>query len=128
MTKKYLNELFKQIIFTSGSNLKLLLCRNKTKLLPNSLLGLYELECRCNSTLILVKLRKRYWQGPYNANKIALRKNCLYLGFLCPYFSTFGLNTETYRASLSIQSKCGKIRTRKLQIRTLFTKCCFKGK
>ena len=29
-----------------------------------------------------------------------------------PYFSTFGLNTERYGMFLTIQSKCGKIRTR----------------
>ena len=29
-----------------------------------------------------------------------------------PYFPAFGLNTERYRVSLSIQSKCGKTRTR----------------
>ena len=34
-------------IFTS--NLKSLLCRNKTKLLPNSYPGVYELKCTCNS-------------------------------------------------------------------------------
>ena len=33
-------------IFTS--NLKSLLCRNKTKLLPNSYPGVYELKCTCN--------------------------------------------------------------------------------
>ena len=32
-------------IFTSGPNLKLLLCRNKAKLLPNSCPGVYELKC-----------------------------------------------------------------------------------
>ena len=32
-------------IFTSGTNLKSLLCRNKTKLLPNSYPGVYELKC-----------------------------------------------------------------------------------
>ena len=37
-------------IFTSGPNLKSLLCRNKTKLLPNSYPGVYELKCTCNST------------------------------------------------------------------------------
>ena len=36
-------------IFTSGSNLKLLLCQNKTKLLHNSYLGVYKLQCTCNS-------------------------------------------------------------------------------
>ena len=29
-----------------------------------------------------------------------------------PYFPAFGLNTERFRASLRIQSKCGKRRTR----------------
>ena len=33
--------------------------------------------------------------------------------FSGPSFRAFGLNTETYKASLRIQSKCGKIRTRK---------------
>ena len=33
--------------------------------------------------------------------------------FSGPYFPAFGLNTERYGASLCIQSKCGKIRTRK---------------
>ena len=36
-------------IFTSGSNLKLLLCQNKTKLLHNSYPGVYKLQCTCNS-------------------------------------------------------------------------------
>ena len=29
-----------------------------------------------------------------------------------PYFPAFGLNTERYFVSLSVQSECGKIRTR----------------
>ena len=33
--------------------------------------------------------------------------------FSGPYFSAFGLNTERYGVFLHIQSKCGKIRTRK---------------
>ena len=33
--------------------------------------------------------------------------------FCGPHFPAFGLNTERYRVSLRIQSKCGKIRTRK---------------
>ena len=36
-------------IFTSGPNLNSLLCQNKTKLLPNSYPGVYELKCTCNS-------------------------------------------------------------------------------
>ena len=38
-----------KVIFKSGPNLKSLLCRNKTKLLPNSYPGVYELKCTCNS-------------------------------------------------------------------------------
>ena len=37
-------------IFTSGSNLKSLLCQCKTKLLPKSYPGVYELKCTCNPT------------------------------------------------------------------------------
>ena len=33
--------------------------------------------------------------------------------FSNPYFLVFGLHTETYSANIRIQSKCGKIRTRK---------------
>ena len=33
--------------------------------------------------------------------------------FSSPYFPEFGLNTKRYAVSLRIQSKCGKIRTRK---------------
>ena len=36
-------------IFTTGPNLKSLLCRNKTKLLTNSYPEVYELKCTCNS-------------------------------------------------------------------------------
>ena len=36
-------------IFTSSPNLKSLLCRNKTKLLPNSYPGVYELKYICKS-------------------------------------------------------------------------------
>ena len=36
-------------IFTSGSNLKSLLSGNKTKLLPSSYPGVYELKCTWNS-------------------------------------------------------------------------------
>ena len=38
-------------------------------------------------------------------------------GFFCgPYFPAFGLNRERYFVFLGIQSKCGKIRTRKNSI------------
>ena len=50
-----LRQVFKKknrTIFTSGPNLKLLLCWNKTKLLPNSYWGVYELKCMCISAYL----------------------------------------------------------------------------
>ena len=41
-------------------------------------------------------------------------------GFYGPYFLAFGLNMERYSVSLRIQSKCGKIRTRKTPITDIF--------
>ena len=42
-----------------------------------------------------------------------LREKCPYWSFSVTYFPVFGLNTERYSVSLCIQSKCGKIRTKK---------------
>ena len=41
--------------------------------------------------------------------------------FSGPYFPAFGLNTERYFVSLRIQSKCGKIRTRKNSVLGYFS-------
>ena len=46
-------------------------------------------------------------------------KSVLIWRFSDLHFNAFGVNTEGYGV-LSIQSKCGKIRTRKIRIRTLF--------
>ena len=35
-------------IFTLGRSFKNLICRNKSKLLPNSFAGVYQLDCTCN--------------------------------------------------------------------------------
>ena len=51
-------------------------------------------------------LRSRRW---HCVKSVRLRS------FSCPHFPAFGLNTETYRVNLRIQSKCGKIWTRKTQ-------------
>ena len=40
-------------------------------------------------------------------------KSALIQSFSGMYFPAFGLNTERYGVSLRIQSKCGKIRTKK---------------
>ena len=44
--------------------------------------------------------------------KVTLREKCIW-SFSGPHFPAFGLNTERYGVSLCIQSKCGKVRTRK---------------
>ena len=41
--------------------------------------------------------------------------------FSGPYFPAFGLNTERYGVSFGIQSRSGKIQTRKLLIQTFLT-------
>ena len=46
-------------MFTSGPNLKSLLCRNKAKLLPNSYPEVYELKCTYSSTYF-GETKKRY--------------------------------------------------------------------
>ena len=43
---------------------------------------------------------------------LTLRKKCPYSEFFWPSFPTFRLNTERYSVSLSIQSECGKMRTK----------------
>ena len=45
-------------IFTSGRNLKNLICRNKSKLLTNSFPGVYQLDTTCN-TLYIGKTKKK---------------------------------------------------------------------
>ena len=97
---------------------------------------------------LLLTLNMFYWHSYYNLNRIictGLREKQLFRwkmfrlafthralhcvksvrirSFSSPYFPAFGLNTERYYISLCIQSECGKIRTKKLQIWTLFTPC-----
>ena len=43
--------------------------------------------------------------------------------FSGPNFPAFGLKTEIYSLNLRIQPECGKIRSEKLGIQTLFTQC-----
>ena len=45
-------------IFTSGRNLKNLICRNKSKLLPISFPGVYQLDFTCNALYIGETKRK----------------------------------------------------------------------
>ena len=41
-----------KVAFTSGPNLKSILCNNKSKLLPNSYPGVYKLTCSCGAIYI----------------------------------------------------------------------------
>ena len=45
-------------VFTSGANLKSILCQNKSKLLSNSYPGVYALNCSCNAEYIGGKKKK----------------------------------------------------------------------
>ena len=47
-------------------------------------------------------------------------KNVRIRSFYGPHFPAFELNTERYGVSLRIQSKCGKIRTRKTPNTNIF--------
>ena len=47
--RKEFKKVNKDITFTSSKNLQSILCQNKPKLLPNSHLGVYQLDCSCNS-------------------------------------------------------------------------------
>ena len=52
---------------------------------------------------------------------LTARKVSKYGVFSGPYFPAFGLNTETYGENLHIKSRCGKIRTRKNSVWTVWT-------
>ena len=49
-----------------------------------------------------------------------MHKKSPYSEFSGPYFPTFGLDMETYRVPLQIQSKCRKIQIRKAPITDTF--------
>ena len=47
--KREFKKIGKDVVFKSGKNLQQILCqKNKTKLLPNSQPGVYQLDCSCN--------------------------------------------------------------------------------
>ena len=59
-------------IFTSGRNLKNLICRNKSKLLTNSFPGVYQLDTTCNT---LLAKPKRLSLKPQNTSKTTVSPN-----------------------------------------------------
>ena len=50
--RRELKQMGYKVIFTSGRNLKNLLCNNKSKLTPNSNPGVYQLDCSCGGRYI----------------------------------------------------------------------------
>ena len=50
--RKEFKKVNKDITFTSGKNLQSILCQKKSKLLPNSHPGVYQLDCSCNGRYI----------------------------------------------------------------------------
>ena len=64
--------------------------------------------------------REKRAQGKLHFVKIVLIRS-----FSGPHFPALRLNEAKYGVSLHIQSECGKIRTRKTPIRTIFTQYSF---
>ena len=56
--RKEFKKVNKDITFTSGKNLKSILCQNNPNLLPNSYPGVYQLDCSCNDRYIGVSKKK----------------------------------------------------------------------
>ena len=66
-----------------------------------------------NSTILQLKLRKSCVVLFCFVFFHLLHDTCPYSEFSGSYFPAFGLNMEIYSVNLRIQSKCGKIRTKK---------------
>ena len=64
-----------RVIFTLASKLKNILCNNKSKLLPNSYPGVYELSCDCGGGIHWGNKKKRVLTRSVNTKKIAWQEN-----------------------------------------------------
>ena len=57
--KREFKKIWKDIVFTSGKKLQLILCqKNKPKLLPKNQPGVYQLDCSCNGKYICESKKK----------------------------------------------------------------------
>ena len=56
--KKGILKIWHKNHFTSGRNFENLICRNKSKLLPNGFPGVYQLDCTCNALYIAETKKK----------------------------------------------------------------------
>ena len=92
-SKKHLSEPMENLTNSLSNNFHNKNCEDKRK---NSIIYYHKKAFRCN------KCNK----------KVTAWKVSKYGVISGPYFPAFGLNTERYKVSLCIQSKCGKIRTR----------------
>ena len=68
---------------------------------------------KTSSTTILMIVIILFIPSVWNLRQHHCVKSIRIRSFSGPYFQTFELNTERYGVSLRIQSKCGKIQTRK---------------
>ena len=69
----------------------------------------------------------KLYQVKFMLTHFMLREKCSNADrvFSGTYFPAFGLNTERYGVSLRIQSKCGKIQTRKNSVFGHFSRILF---
>ena len=89
-------------IFTSGQNLKNLICRNKSKLLPNSFPGVYQLDCTCNALYIgetkkkVITRTKEHQQDSFNGKweSSSATEHCLECHGLFNWINPKTLSTE----------------------------------
>ena len=62
-------------VFTSGSNLKSILCQNKSKLPPNSYATVYLLNCSCN-TECMVETKKKVMTRTIENQEDRIKRKC----------------------------------------------------
>ena len=88
LDQKFGKNLKKDITFTSDKNVRSILCQNKPKLLPNSLPGVYQLDCSCNGRYI------------GESKKKVLTRFCFFVLFF--FYSLFYVDTNFLFINLQI--------------------------
>ena len=64
--RKKFKKVNKDITFTSGKNLKNILCQNKPKPLPNSHPGVCQLDCSCSGRYTGKDISRDWWCDPFS--------------------------------------------------------------
>ena len=95
-------------IFTLGRNLKNLICRNKSKLLPNSFPGVYQLDCTCHA-LCIGETKKRVITGTIEHQQDSFNGDCESSGPTEHYLKCHGqfnwINPKTVNRAAVSQTK-----------------------